>query len=88
MLLCAIGCLFREMALLIDSLISRVPNKIKSATHPSLGLVFCKIKCFIYVFYLGRKNGPNNDQWFSSSEDLLILRYKDCMSLLLLLRGL
>lgn len=61
-LLCAIGCLFSEMALLIDSLISHVPNKIKSATQPSLGLVFCKIKCLICVFCLGRENGANSDQ--------------------------
>lgn len=40
---CAIGCLFNEIALLIDLLISHVSNKIKSATQPALGFAFCKI---------------------------------------------
>lgn len=61
-LLYAIGCLFSEIALLLDLLISRVPNKIESATQPSLGLVFCRIKCLICFSYQGKKNGPNNDQ--------------------------
>lgn len=61
-LLDAIGYLFSEIALLIALLISFVPNKIKSATQPSSGLVFCKIKCLICLSYLGRKSAPKNDQ--------------------------
>lgn len=59
----AIGfCLFSEIALLIASLISHIPNKVKSATQPPSGFVFRKIKRLVGSSYLGRKSGPWNDQ--------------------------
>lgn len=61
-LLDATGYLFSEIALLIALLISCVPNNIESATQPSSGLVFCKIKQLICCSYLGRKSAAKNDQ--------------------------